>query len=81
MFSYPVVKHKKFPFSNIIEIYQNYGRKTVTDFEDIVSMDLDYIDNWSLMLDIKIILRLLSLPNHDNQKISCSEYNYTPSHD
>ena len=41
----------------ITGMWQAYGRKTVTDFEDIVSMDLDYIDNWSLMLDIKIILR------------------------
>ena len=37
--------------------WQAYGRKTITDFEDIVSMDLDYIDNWSIMLDVKIILR------------------------
>ncbi len=41
----------------ITGMWQAYGRKTVTDFEDIVSMDLEYIDNWSLMLDIKIILR------------------------
>lgn len=41
----------------ITGMWQAYGRKTITDFEDIVSMDLDYIDNWSIMLDIKIILR------------------------
>lgn len=41
----------------ITGMWQAYGRKTITDFEDIVSMDLDYIDNWSIMLDVKIILR------------------------
>lgn len=41
----------------ITGMWQVYGRKTITDFEDIVSMDLDYIDNWSIMLDVKIILR------------------------
>ena len=37
-----------------------YGRKTVTDFEDIVKMDLDYIDNWSIGLDIKILFKTVA---------------------
>jgi exopolysaccharide biosynthesis polyprenyl glycosylphosphotransferase len=41
----------------ITGMWQAYGRKTVTDFEEIVAMDLDYIDHWNLGLDIKIILR------------------------
>jgi exopolysaccharide biosynthesis polyprenyl glycosylphosphotransferase len=41
----------------ITGMWQAYGRKTVTDFEEIVAMDLDYIDHWNLGLDLKIILR------------------------
>jgi exopolysaccharide biosynthesis polyprenyl glycosylphosphotransferase len=41
----------------ITGIWQAYGRNTVTDFEDVVKMDLEYIDNWSLGLDVKILLR------------------------
>ena len=29
----------------------------MTDFEDVVKMDLQYIDNWSLTLDIKILFK------------------------
>ena len=33
------------------------GRSRVTNFEDIVEMDVEYIDNWSLFTDIKIVLK------------------------
>ncbi|MGN0318116.1 MAG: sugar transferase [Lachnospira sp.] len=41
----------------ITGMWQAYGRLTVSDFEEIVKMDLKYIDNWSLLLDFKILLR------------------------
>ena len=41
----------------ITGMWQAYGRKTVSDFEEIVKMDLNYIDNWSIMLDIKILFK------------------------
>lgn len=41
----------------ITGMWQAYGRNTVTDFEDVVKMDLQYIDNWSLSLDIKILFK------------------------
>ena len=41
----------------ITGLWQAYGRNTVTDFEDVVKMDLQYIDNWSLSLDIKILCK------------------------
>ena len=41
----------------ITGMWQAYGRKTVQDFEDVVKMDLDYIDNWSIGLDFKIIMK------------------------
>lgn len=36
--------------------WQAGGRNKITSFEDWVQMDLDYIDNWSLWTDFKILL-------------------------
>ena len=38
-------------------IWQIEGRSTITDFDDWMKLDLQYIDNWSLGLDIKILLK------------------------
>jgi len=38
-------------------LWQVRGRNRVTDFDDWVRMDLEYIDNWSLALDILILVR------------------------
>ncbi|MGI8966860.1 MAG: sugar transferase, partial [Limisphaerales bacterium] len=38
-------------------LWQVSGRNQVTDFQDWVRLDLEYIDNWSLWLDLKILLR------------------------
>jgi exopolysaccharide biosynthesis polyprenyl glycosylphosphotransferase len=43
----------------ITGLWQAYGRNTVTDFEEIVEMDLEYIDNWNIGLDIKILLKTI----------------------
>jgi exopolysaccharide biosynthesis polyprenyl glycosylphosphotransferase len=40
-------------------LWQIRGRSSVADFSDWVRMDLEYIDNWSLFLDIYIILRTI----------------------
>lgn len=37
--------------------WQAGGRNTISSFEEWVKMDLRYIDNWSLGLDIRILLR------------------------
>ncbi len=37
--------------------WQAGGRNQITSFEEWVEMDLRYIDNWSLWLDFKIMLR------------------------
>ena len=37
--------------------WQAGGRNTITSFEEWVAMDLRYIDNWSLWLDIKILVK------------------------
>lgn len=36
-------------------LWQISGRNNVKDFKDWVRLDLEYIDNWSLWLDIKIL--------------------------
>ncbi len=40
-------------------IWQVRGRNKVTDFQDWVKMDLEYIDNWSILLDISILLQTI----------------------
>ena len=40
-------------------LWQVSGRNNVCDFKDWVRLDLEYIDNWSLWLDLKILCRTL----------------------
>ena len=40
-------------------LWQIRGRNKVTNFEDWVRMDLEYIDNWSLALDFYILIRTI----------------------
>lgn len=37
-------------------LWQVSGRNNITDFKDWVRLDLEYIDHWSIWLDIKILL-------------------------
>ena len=41
----------------ITGMWQAYGRNQVSDFDKWAKLDLGYIDNWSLWLDMKILLR------------------------
>jgi len=38
-------------------IWQISGRSDIKDFEEIVKMDIEYISNWSLLLDLHVILK------------------------
>jgi len=38
-------------------LWQVRGRNKISSFDDWVKMDLEYIDNWSLWLDFKILVR------------------------
>ena len=38
-------------------LWQISGRNQIADFKEWVRLDLEYIDNWSLWLDLKILLR------------------------
>jgi lipopolysaccharide/colanic/teichoic acid biosynthesis glycosyltransferase len=42
-------------------LWQVQGRADITDFDEWVRMDLDYIDRWSLALDCKILLQTVSV--------------------
>jgi len=40
-------------------LWQISGRNKVQNFEDWVKLDLEYIDNWSIWLDIKILFKTI----------------------
>jgi exopolysaccharide biosynthesis polyprenyl glycosylphosphotransferase len=40
-------------------LWQISGRNQIVDFKEWVRLDLEYIDNWSLWLDLKILLRTI----------------------
>jgi exopolysaccharide biosynthesis polyprenyl glycosylphosphotransferase len=40
-------------------LWQIRGRNQITDFKDWVRLDLEYIDRWSLWLDIEILIRTI----------------------
>lgn len=42
-------------------MWQVSGRSEITDFEEIVRLDTKYIENWSLGLDIKLILKTIKV--------------------
>ena len=43
----------------ITGLWQVSGRNDIADFKDWVALDLQYIDNWSLKLDLNIILKTI----------------------
>ncbi|MHB8128932.1 MAG: sugar transferase [Mobilitalea sp.] len=47
--------------SGLTGLWQVSGRSNITEFEEVVKLDLDYIGNWSLMLDVKIILKTIGV--------------------
>ncbi len=38
-------------------MWQVSGRSSITDFEQVVELDRQYIENWSIMLDIKLLFK------------------------
>ena len=38
-------------------MWQVSGRSDITDFEEIVRLDVEYINSWSVSLDIKILIK------------------------
>ena len=47
-------------------MWQVSGRSSITDFEEVVKLDTEYINNWSISLDIKILLKTVkAVIKHD----------------
>ena len=42
-------------------MWQVSGRSDITDFETVVNLDMEYIDNWSILEDIRIILKTVGM--------------------
>ena len=45
----------------ITGMWQVSGRSEITDFEEVVRLDTEYISNWSLGLDLKILLKTIGV--------------------
>ena len=45
----------------ITGMWQVSGRSEISDFEQVVKLDLEYIDNWSLLLDLRLILKTVKV--------------------
>ena len=43
----------------ITGMWQTSGRSDITDFEEVVKLDTQYITNWSIALDIKLLLKTI----------------------
>ncbi len=50
-----LVRHQVIP--GITGLWQVSGRSDILDFDDVVRLDIAYIENWSLWLDFQILLR------------------------
>lgn len=42
-------------------MWQVNGRSEITNFDDVVKYDLEYIDHWSLTLDVKILFQTIGV--------------------
>jgi exopolysaccharide biosynthesis polyprenyl glycosylphosphotransferase len=47
--------------SGITGLWQISGRSDIKDFEDVISLDLEYIDNWSFGMDLKILVKTIGV--------------------
>jgi len=45
----------------ITGMWQTSGRNSIKDFEQIVKLDTTYIDNWSLLLDFKLMFKTVKV--------------------
>ena len=53
------IRHEVLP--GITGLWQVSGRSDIVDFEHVLRLDLDYIENWSLWLDLSILLRTVGV--------------------
>ncbi len=50
----------------ITGLWQVSGRSDIKDFEEVVRLDEEYIANWSLALDIKLLFKTVSVVLHED---------------
>ncbi|WNZ47620.1 sugar transferase [Leptolyngbya boryana CZ1] len=53
------VRHEVLP--GITGLWQVSGRSSITNFEEVMNLDLTYIQNWTLGLDMAILLRTVKV--------------------
>lgn len=42
-------------------LWQTSGRSEIYDFDEIVKLDLEYIDRWSIGMDVKLLLKTVAV--------------------
>jgi lipopolysaccharide/colanic/teichoic acid biosynthesis glycosyltransferase len=47
--------------AGVTGLWQVSGRSEITDFEEVVKLDLEYIDNWSIKMDFKILVKTIGV--------------------
>lgn len=50
-------RRRLFMTPGLTGMWQVSGRSSIEDFDEVVKLDLKYIDNWTISLDIKILLQ------------------------
>ncbi|PSB02087.1 sugar transferase [Merismopedia glauca] len=53
------IRHEVLP--GITGLWQVSGRSNILDFEQVVNLDLHYIEHWSLKLDLKILIKTIKV--------------------
>ncbi len=47
--------------AGVTGLWQVSGRSDIDDFEEVVKLDLEYIDNWSIKMDIRILFKTIEV--------------------
>ena len=55
-------------------MWQVSGRSNITDFEEVVKLDKQYISEWTMGLDIKILLFIFFLYKTNMEKYDFSNF-------
>jgi exopolysaccharide biosynthesis polyprenyl glycosylphosphotransferase len=53
------IRHEVLP--GITGLWQVSGRSDITDFEEVVRLDVTYMESWSLSLDLQILLQTITV--------------------
>lgn len=59
-------------------MWQVSGRSNITDFEEVVELDREYISHWNMGLDFEYLLRFLSIIDMPTEiQSDCETYDQT----